>query len=87
MCRVLYRFLALLARLVVRNGRSKELEIIVLRHQLGVLHRQIGRPQLTEGGRALLGAVAAVLPRPQRAGWLFTPETLLRWHRQRIARH
>ena len=38
-------------------------------------------------GRALLGAIAAALPRPQRAGWLVTPDTLLRWHRRRIARH
>ena len=35
----------------------------------------------------MLGAVAAGLPRPQRVGWLVTPETLLRWHRRRIARH
>ena len=87
MCRILYRFLALLARLAVRSGRSKELEIIVLRHQLGVLHRQVSRPQLADGDRALLGAVAAALPRPQRAGWLVTPETLLRWHRRRISHH
>ena len=45
------------------------------------------RPQLADEDRALLGAVAAALPRPQRAGWLVTPETLLRWHRRRISRH
>ena len=87
MCRILYRFLALLARLAVRRGRSKDLEIIVLRHQFGVLHRRNNRPQPADEDRALLGAVAAALPRPQRAGWLVTPETLLRWHRQRTARH
>ena len=87
MCRVLYRFLALLARLAVRSGRSKDLEIIVLRHQLTVLRRQNNRPALADEDRALLGAVAAALPRPQRAGWLVTPDTLLRWHRRRIARH
>ena len=87
MCRILYRFLALLARLAVRSGRSKDLEIIVLRHQIAVLHRQNNRPALADEDRALLGAVAAALPRPQRAGWLVTPETLLRWHRRRIARH
>ena len=87
MCRILYRFLALLAQLAVRSGRSKDLEIIVLRHQLTVLHRHNSRPALAEGDRSLLGAVAAALPRPQRAGWLVTPETLLRWHRRRIARH
>ena len=87
MCRVLYRLLVSLARLAVRSGRSKDLEIIVLRHQLAVLRRQNHRPALADEDRALLGAIAAALPRPQRAGWLVTPETLLRWHRRRIARH
>ena len=87
MCRVLYRFLASLARLAVRSGRSKDLEIVVLRHQLTVLHRRNDRPALADEDRALLGAVAAALPQRQRAGWLVTPETLLRWHRQRTARH
>ena len=48
MCRVLYRFLASLARLAVRSGRSKDLKIIVLRHQLTVLHRQNNRPAFAE---------------------------------------
>ena len=87
MCRILYRLLVSLARLAVRSGRSKDLEIIVLRHQLTVLHRQNNRPALADEDRALLGAVAAALPRPQRAGWLVTPETLLRWHGRRIVRH
>ena len=87
MCCVLYRFLALLARLAVRSGRSKELEIIVLCHQLSVLRRHNNRPKPTDKDRALLAAVAAALPRLQRGGWLVTPETLLRWHRQRVARH
>ena len=87
MYRILYRFLASLARLTVRSGRSKDLEIIVLRHQLAVLRRQIDRPELTDADRSLLGAIAAALPRPSRAGWLVTPDTLLRWHRCRIARH
>ena len=87
MYRILYRFLASLARFAVRSGRSKDLEIIVLRHQLTVLRRQINRPALNDGDRALLGAVAAALRRPSRTGWLVTPDTLLRWHRRRIARH
>ena len=48
MCRVLYRLLVLLARLAVRSGRSKDLVIIVLRHQLVVLHRQNSRPALAD---------------------------------------
>ena len=87
MCRVLYLLLASLARLAVRSGRSKDLEIIVLRHQLAVLRRQNNRPAFVDEDRALLGAIAAALPRRRRAGWLVTPETLLRWHRRRIARH
>ena len=66
MSRILYRFLVSLARLAVRSGRSKDLEIIVLRHQLAVLHRQNHRPALADEDRALLGAVAAALPRRQR---------------------
>ena len=87
MCRILYRLLVSLAGLAVRSGRSKDLEIIVLRHQLAVLHRLNNRPALAEEDRALLGAIAAALPRRRRDGWLVTPETLLRWHRRRIARH
>ena len=87
MRRILYRFLVSLACLAVRSGHSKDLEIIVLRHQLTVLRRQNNRPALTDEDRALLGAIAATLPRRQRAGWLVTPETLLRWHRRRIALH
>jgi hypothetical protein len=59
----------------------------VLRHQLGVLHRQTDRPALNDDDRTLLGAIAAALPRPYRAGWLVTPDTLLRRHRRRVARH
>ena len=85
--RILYRFLTALAWLVVRCGRSKDLEIIVLRHQLAVLRRQVDRPAINNDDRTLLGAVAAALPRRLRQGWLVTPDTLLRWHRHRIARH
>jgi hypothetical protein len=85
--RILYRFLASLARLAVRSGRSKDLEIIVLRHQLTVLRRQVDRPPVTDDDRTLLGAIAAALPHRLRQGWLVTPETLLRWNRRRIARH
>ena len=43
------------------SGRSKDLEIIVLRHQFTVLHRHNGRPALADEDRALLGAIAAAL--------------------------
>lgn len=59
MCRVLYR---LIAGLAVRSGRAKDLEIIVLRHQLAVLARTVDRPQVTDDDRSLLAAVAQALP-------------------------
>ena len=80
------RGLTSLARLAVRSGRSKDLEIIVLRHQLQVLRRQVDRARFNDDDRTLLGATGAALPRPLRHGWIITPETLLRWHRKRIAR-
>ncbi|MCP3877869.1 MAG: transposase [Sulfitobacter sp.] len=85
--RLLYRLIATLARLAVRSGRSKDLEIIVLRHQLQVVRRQVERPPIGDDDRTLLAAIAAALPRRLRKGWIVTPETLLRWHRKRIARH
>ena len=87
MSRLLYRLIATLARLAVRSGRSKDLEIIVLRHQLTVTRRQINRPEINDNDRALIGAIAAALPRQLRSGWIVTPDTLLRWHRRRIARY
>ncbi|MCP3938027.1 MAG: integrase [Actinomycetia bacterium] len=87
MFRILYRFLNTMVRLAVRSGRSKDLEIIVLRHQLSVLRRQTDRSAVTDDDRTLLDTIAAALPRPLRQGWIVTPETLLGWHRRRIARH
>ncbi len=85
--RIFYRLLAALARLAVRSGRSDDLEIVVPRHQLMVLRRQIDRPELNDDDPCLLGAIAAALPRRLHDGWIVTPETLLRWHRKRIARY
>jgi len=80
MHRILYRLIAAVARLAVRSGRSKDLEIIALRHQLGVLRRKTDRPARNDNDRSLLSAVAAALPRPRRNGWLVTPDTLLARH-------
>lgn len=85
MFRILYRFLTSMARLAVRSGRTKESEIIVLRHELTVLQRQSNRPTLIDHDRTLLGGIAAALPCQPRAS--ATPDTLLKWHRRRTARH
>ena len=61
-------------------------EIAVLRHQLAVLHRQVARPRYTPADRMLLAALARLLPRERWAVFIVTPATLLRWHRELIAR-
>jgi len=75
-----------LAVLLVRRDSSKELEILVLRHQLAILRRQTRRPQFTPSDRFLLTALSRVLPRRSWPALLVTPETLLRWHRRLVAR-
>src|SRR6266700_1826571 len=74
-----------LVLLLARSDRSKELELLVLRHQLSILRRQVRRPQLTESDRLLLAALSRVLPRRTWRAFLVTPETLLRWHRRIVA--
>src|SRR6266487_1827043 len=70
-----------------RSEREKEIEILLLRHQLRVLERQVARPTLTPGDRALLAAFSRVLPRRAwKTSLSWTPATLLRWHRELVAR-
>jgi hypothetical protein len=69
-----------------RNDGSKDLEILVLRHQLRVLQRTAGRPQLRIVDRVLLVAASRVLPRDRWVAFLVTPATLLRWHRELVRR-
>jgi hypothetical protein len=70
-----------------RSEREKEIEILLLRHQLRVLERQVARPTLTPGDRVLLAAFSRVVPRRAWKTSLFvTPATLMRWHRELVAR-
>jgi putative transposase len=76
-------------RLARRQGAWKEAEILLLRHQLGVLQRQqVRRPRLTWADRALIAALAGVIPKTRRVGLrlLVTPDTVLRWHRDLLRR-
>jgi putative transposase len=82
---VLRRLLELVM-LRLRSERSKELEILVLRHQLHVLQRQVGRPRLLTADRILLAALSRSLPRSVWSSFLVSPATLLRWHRHFVAR-
>jgi putative transposase len=84
---ILYLLLRSLLRLLARRDeQARELEIFVLRHQLQVLRRQIARPSFTRADRLLLAAASRPLPRPAWSWFLVTPQTLLRWHRELVAR-
>jgi hypothetical protein len=72
--------------LVGRGDRAKELEILVLRHELSILRRQVNRPQFQPDDRLLLAAFSRMLPRRSWNAFFVRPETLLRWHRQLVAR-
>ena len=65
---------------------AKDIEIAVLQHQLMVLRRQVARPRYTPQDRLVLAALARLLPRERWAAFLVTPSTLLRWHRDLVAR-
>src|SRR5262249_6790976 len=82
-----YLAFSTLLRLLVsgrRDAFAKDVELLVLRHQLAVLRRQAGRPKLRPADRALLAALTLLLPHPRRQGLLMTPQTLLRWHRDLV---
>jgi transposase InsO family protein len=65
---------------------ANEVEIAVLRQQLAVLRRQVARPRYTPADRMLLAVLAKVLPRERWPVFLVSPSTLLRWHRELVAR-
>src|SRR6266496_3363818 len=81
-------FLAVLRLLVGRRRRefAKDVELLVLRHQLLVLGRQQTRPPLRGTDRAFFAALAQMLPPRRRHGLIVTPQTLLRWHRELVRR-
>jgi putative transposase len=81
---VLRRLLELLL-LLARSEQRKEVEILLLRHELQVLRRQVTRPQLRPADRVVLVALSRVLPRVRSL--LVQPDTLLRWHRELVRRH
>ncbi len=83
---VLRQILQMLTQLA-RDGGAKDVELLVLRHQVAVLRRQVCRPDLQPADRIVLAALSRLLPRARWSAFFVTPATLLRWHRQLIARH
>ncbi len=85
---LIYRFALVVVDLLTarQRNRSLQLEVVVLRQQLRVLERQLGRPRWETPDRLLLAALSRRLPRPDWRAFLLTPETLLRWHRELVRR-
>src|SRR5271157_5010249 len=72
--------------LLGRSQASKDAEIMVLRHEVAVLRRQVARPKPDWADRVILSALARLLPAVLGAHRLITPGTLLAWHRRLITR-
>ncbi|MEU8217227.1 hypothetical protein AB0C47_15785 [Micromonospora taraxaci] len=79
---LLRQVLQMLSQLA-RDGGAKDVEILVLRHQVAVLRRQVHRPDLQPADRVVL---SRLLPRPRWSAFFVTPATLLRWHRELVTR-
>jgi hypothetical protein len=75
-----------LALLRCRSDDRKELEIIVLRHELAILRRRTNRPAMTTIDRLFLAAASQLLPRAVWRSFMVTPATLLQWHRRLVAK-
>ncbi|MEV4800416.1 hypothetical protein AB0K18_10405 [Nonomuraea sp. NPDC049421] len=79
-------------RLLPMSNRDKDAEILILRHQIAVLERQLGadtRVRFAPEDRAFLAALLTSLPREvlRRLRLLVRPDTVLRWHRDLMRRH
>ena len=67
-----------------RRADEKDIELLVLRHQVKVLQRQVSRPRLNRLDRVLFAAASRAMPRSSWSSFVVRPETLLRWHRELV---
>jgi len=83
---VLLRWLFQFMALGLRSKEFKELEMVVLRHELVILRRKMRRLAIMAVDRVFLAAASRLLPRANWRSFIVTPATLLRWHRRLVAR-
>jgi putative transposase len=87
---VLFAFAYLLMRWLVQlvtrssNDLTTDVEVVVLRHQLMILRRQVGRPHLYRRDRLFMAVLSRTLPRARWSSFVVSPQTLLRWHRDLV---
>jgi transposase InsO family protein len=83
---MIFRQLMAWLGLLARSSRSKNVEILVLRHEVAVLRRQVRRPRLSWADRAVFAALTGLLSNAYRLHRIVTPGTIMRWHRDLVMR-